>query len=62
MFAAELEVNHMGQQSTSESRHIVSKDSCNGSCEEMKANSTLLIRKKLELTVFLILKAVKLGN
>ena len=62
MVSAELQLKRIGRQSTSEARHIVSKDSCNGSCEEINANSTLLIRKKLELTVFLILKAVKLGN
>ena len=63
MVAAYLELMHRGgRQGTSQSRHIVSKDSCNGGCEEVNANSTLLIRKKLELTVFLILKAVKLGN
>jgi len=61
--SAELELRHgNGRQDTSESRDIVSKDSCNGNCEILNANSTWLIRKKLELTVFLILKAVKLGN
>jgi hypothetical protein len=42
---------------TQKSRLVVSKDSCNHDCEKIDANSMWLIRKKLELTVLLILKA-----
>jgi hypothetical protein len=40
-----------------DSGHCVSKGSCNVDEEKLDASSRVLIRKKLELTVLLILKA-----
>jgi hypothetical protein len=40
-----------------DSGHCVSKGSCNVNDEALDASSRVLIRKKLELTVLLILKA-----
>jgi hypothetical protein len=47
----------IGRHGTVDSGHCVSKGNCNVNEETSYASSRLLIRKKLELTVLLILKA-----